>query len=427
MGATNSLGRPSDPEIADSVEAAASTDPPGLSAPVCLQEELVDGTVPVQTETPPSCNSHHEKADPNVDSMTQYKIGKTLGQGAYGKVKLARNEHTGHCVAVKVIDRSKLAVRPAGTKQLAQEINAMKLLRHPNVLRLYEVITTPGKIFMVMEFAEGGDLLSHLNSYQEIVPESRVLELFRGITSGIHFCHMLGVYHRDLKLENILLHEGEVKIGDFGMARITKPSGFCETLCGSPDYAAPEILRESAAYDGQLADVWSCGVILFALLCRRLPFQASRGDVVSLFAAIKAGRFELPNHVSELPAQVVRRMLVVDTAQRATISQIRQHPWVGTADATRRPIRMCASLDFAHWAAHEAGAPPQPAALHPALHSASGGMPASQPIARVPASSSEPCVADVAPSAQPTFFPARTGGCSPSACPWFTPMKMSAV
>uniref|UniRef100_A0A7S0IUL1 Protein kinase domain-containing protein n=1 Tax=Calcidiscus leptoporus TaxID=127549 RepID=A0A7S0IUL1_9EUKA len=367
-----------------------NTDTGKVSAPLFLAEEL-DEASNRQRETKADL-PRARRGDSNIDAIQQYKIGKTLGQGAYGKVKLARNEQTGHCVAVKVIDRSKLALRPAGSKQIAQEINAMKILRHPHVVRLHEVINTPAKIFMVMEYAAGGDMLTYLNTYEQLVPEVRVQELFRGMIAGLHFCHTLGVYHRDLKLENLLLHAGQVKIGDFGMARITKSAGFCETLCGSPDYAAPEILCEASTYDGQLSDVWSAGVILFALLCRYLPFQAERGDIPSLFVAIKAGTVSIPPHVSQQPAAVVRAMLTVSTSKRPTIAQIRQHPWV----TPRPPIKASASLDFPLRAdyedTHEPATTPTSTPLGEHSRILAKEAPASEPLRRLPLSRSQPCV-----------------------------------
>ena len=184
-----------------------------------------------------------------------------------------RATHASHKMAVKIIDRGKLADRPAGPTQLVNEINAMKILRHKNVVRLHEVINTPAKIFLVMEYADSGDMLAYINSCHRL-SEPTAYHLFRGVIDGLHFCHTLGVCHRDLKLENLLLHAGEVKIADFGMASIIKPGNQCHTLCGSLDYAAPELLLEHAsAYDGVAADVWSAGVVLYAFLCRQLPPQ----------------------------------------------------------------------------------------------------------------------------------------------------------
>ena len=207
--------------IVDDNSARANLNPP----PVLPAVGVADG---------PGCSPPSKPVD--------YTLGKTIGQGAYGKVKLATNA-AGHKMAVKIIDRNKLASRPAGSAQLAKEINAMKILRHKNVVRLHEVINTPAKIFLVMEYADSGDMLAYINSRPRL-NEPMAYHLWRGVIDGLHFCHTLGVCHRDLKLENLLLHADEVKIADFGMASIIKPSRQCETLCGSPDYAAPELLME---------------------------------------------------------------------------------------------------------------------------------------------------------------------------------------
>lgn len=342
---------------------AAQGAAPGLTDPVYLKQDLAleeaahMGGQPMATGYHPPAQLACEAASSSqpslieggkVDAISDYKIGKTLGQGAYGKVKLATDTNTGHSVAVKVIDRNKLINRPLGSKQLAQEINTMKILRHSNVVRLYEVIHTPAKIFMVMEYASGGDLLAHLNQNGRLA-EPRALELFSGMIEGLHFCHKLGVCHRDLKLENLLLVGDQVKIADFGMAALAAPDSYCKTLCGSPDYAAPEILREAAHYDGELSDLWSCGVILYALLCRRLPFQAHQGDVHALFASIKNADYTIPSYVTELPADLITRMLTVEPTQRWNIMQVKQHPWIrqraSLQPGGRKPIKMSVSHD----------------------------------------------------------------------------------
>lgn len=339
-----------------SAPAATLTDPLFLPQEIKLEEGApVTAAAQEAAQQPPVKQAQipAPQSDGKLHAIADYKIGKTLGQGAYGKVKLATNFNHGqhHSVAVKVIDWNKIKDRAEGTKQLVREINTMKVLRHQNVVRLYEVIHTPAKIFMVMEYATGGDLLTYINSHARL-HEEQVHKFFEGMTEGISFCHKLGVCHRDLKLENLLLDQNDqVKIADFGMACINKGGlALCSTLCGSPDYAAPEILKESAHYDGELADLWSGGVILYALLCRRLPFQAHQGDIQALFNSIKQADYVVPAHVSRRASDLLGRMLAVQPSQRATIASIKADPWMQSGGAVghaggRKPIKASMSMD----------------------------------------------------------------------------------
>lgn len=131
------------------------------------------------------------------------------------------------------------------------------------------------------------------------------------------------------------------------MAALAPPASFCKTLCGSPDYAAPEILQEVAHYDGEVSDAWSSGVILYALLCRRLPFQAHQGDIQALFRSIKTGDFTIPPHVSELPADLIRHMLQTEPSRRWSVAQSRAHDWFkrGGSAARPKPIKASVSMD----------------------------------------------------------------------------------
>jgi len=366
MGQTPSKAGPESKPTGDAPPGGAVTEPVFLSGDVHLAEGCEGSSPHVNVAQPPSQPPAAAAAPPpqppsqqptpaptpqpregKIEAIADYKIMRTLGQGAYGKVKLASNVNNGHNVAVKVIDRSKVVDRPQGTQQLAREINTMKILRHQNVVRLYEVIHTPAKIFMVMEYASGGDLLAYLNANGRL-SEARAAELFGGMLEGLHFCHKLGVCHRDLKLENLLLvDESTVKIADFGMAALAPPASFCKTLCGSPDYAAPEILQEVAHYDGEVSDAWSSGVILYALLCRRLPFQAHQGDIQALFRSIKTGDFTIPPHVSELPADLIRHMLQTEPSRRWTVAQSRAHAWFkrGGSATGPKPIKSSVSMD----------------------------------------------------------------------------------
>ena len=252
-----------------------------------------------------------------------YALAKTLGVGSFGKVKLGQHDLTGHKVAVKILNRKKIQSLEMDEK-VRREIKILKLFMHPHIIRLYEVIDTPTDIFVVMEYVSEGELFDY------IVEKGRLSEddgrkFFQQIVSGVDYCHRHMVVHRDLKPENLLLDSDfNVKIADFGLSNMMRDGNFLKTSCGSPNYAAPEVIS-GKLYAGPEVDVWSCGVILYALLCGSLPFDDE--NIPNLFKKIKGGIYSLPNHLSEGVRDLIPRMLVVDPMKRITIKEIRQHRW----------------------------------------------------------------------------------------------------
>ncbi|TMW58966.1 hypothetical protein Poli38472_007111 [Pythium oligandrum] len=252
-----------------------------------------------------------------------YRLGKTLGIGSFGKVKLATHEITGHKVAIKILNRNKIRNLDMGEK-VRREISLLRKMRHPHLIRLYEVIDTPTDIFMVLEYVAGGELFDYIVSKGRLSPEE-ARHFFHQIISGVEYCHFHRIVHRDLKPENLLLDaDNNVKIADFGLSNVMQDGEFLRTSCGSPNYAAPEVISGSL-YAGPEVDVWSCGVILYALLCGSLPFDDE--NIPNLFKKIRGGMYSLPSHLSELARDLIPRMLVVDPMKRITIPEIRQHPW----------------------------------------------------------------------------------------------------
>ncbi len=189
----------------------------------------------------------------------------------------------------------------------------------------YEVIEAPTDIFMIMEYVPGGELFEYILTHGKL-PEDTARRFFQQIIAGVEYCHRNRVVHRDLKPENLLLDAAgqNVKIADFGLSNIMKDGDFLKTSCGSPNYAAPEVIS-GQLYAGAEVDVWSCGVILYALLCARLPFDDDY--IPNLFKKIKSGVYAPPTHVSQACAQLIGAMLVVDPLRRITIPEIRQHEW----------------------------------------------------------------------------------------------------
>lgn len=258
----------------------------------------------------------------SLNVLPRYKIGKTLGIGAFGKVKLAIHTLTGIKVALKILDRQ--SIDSSEAEKVRKEINIMRQLFHPHIVRLFEVIDTPAKVYVVMEYMNSGELFYYLTEKGKL-HEDEARRLFQQIISGVDYCHRHLVVHRDLKPENLLLDsEHNVKIADFGLGNIMRDGHFLKTCCGSPNYAAPELISRQL-YAGPEVDVWSCGVILYALLCGRLPFDDD--NLSSLYAKIKSGVYPSPNHLSENARNLISRILVVDPMKRISIPEIRRHPW----------------------------------------------------------------------------------------------------
>lgn len=253
----------------------------------------------------------------------QLILGKNLGIGAFGKVKLATHAVTGHKVAVKILNKAK--IKQLGMEEkVRREINILHLCTHPHIIRLYEVIDTPTDIFLVNEYVSGGELFDHIVSKGRLsADEAR--NFFHQIISGVEYSHFQKIVHRDLKPENLLLDANHnIKIADFGLSNLMRDGDFLRTSCGSPNYAAPEVIS-GHLYAGPEVDVWSCGVILYALLCGSLPFDDE--SIPNLFKKIKSGMYALPTHLSQLAKNLIPRMLEVDPMKRITIPEIRLHPW----------------------------------------------------------------------------------------------------
>jgi len=239
------------------------------------------------------------------------------------QVKLATHAVTGHKVAVKILNKAK--IKQLGMEEKVQrEINILHLCTHPHIIRLYEVIDTPTDIFLVNEYVSGGELFDYIVSKGRLsADEAR--NFFHQIISGVEYCHFQKIVHRDLKPENLLLDANlNIKIADFGLSNLMRDGDFLRTSCGSPNYAAPEVIS-GHLYAGPEVDVWSCGVILYALLCGSLPFDDE--SIPNLFKKIKSGMYSLPTHLSQLARNLIPRMLEVDPMKRITIPEIRLHPW----------------------------------------------------------------------------------------------------
>uniref|UniRef100_K4A8T9 non-specific serine/threonine protein kinase n=1 Tax=Setaria italica TaxID=4555 RepID=K4A8T9_SETIT len=257
------------------------------------------------------------------DALRNYNLGRTLGIGTFGKVKIAEHKLTGHRVAIKIINCRQMKNMEMEEKA-KREIKILKLFIHPHIIRLYEVIYTPTDIYVVMEYCKYGELFDYIVEKGRL-QEDEARRIFQQIISGVEYCHRNMVVHRDLKPENLLLDSKyNVKLADFGLSNVMHDGHFLKTSCGSPNYAAPEVIS-GKLYAGPEVDVWSCGVILYALLCGTLPFDDE--NIPNLFKKIKGGIYTLPSHLSALARDLIPRMLVVEPMKRITIREIREHQW----------------------------------------------------------------------------------------------------
>ncbi|WVZ77653.1 hypothetical protein U9M48_025497 [Paspalum notatum var. saurae] len=254
----------------------------------------------------------------------KYKLGRTVGEGAFAKVRLGVDGETGGTVAVKVIHRD--TVRKHNLVcQVKREIGAMKLLNHPNVVKIHEVIATKTKVCLVMEYVSGGQLSDRLSCVKRL-DEREAMKYFYQLIDAVDYCHRRGVYHRDLKQpENLMLDgQGNLKLSDFGLSALTKPGQLLSTSCGSPCYIAPEVILHKS-YDGAAADVWSCGVILFELLAGYLPFQDR--SLTSLYRRISRPQFSFPQWFTPHQKKLISRILNPSPIKRAKITDILKDKW----------------------------------------------------------------------------------------------------
>lgn len=255
----------------------------------------------------------------------KYEIGRLLGYGAFAKVYHARDVHTERSVAIKAINKQRI-VKGGLTANVKREISIMRRLRHPNIVRLLEVLANKKKIYFVLEFAKGGELFAKVAKSRFSEDLSR--RYFQQLISAVGYCHSRGVFHRDLKPENLLLDENwNLKVTDFGLSALTdqiRPDGLLHTLCGTPAYVAPEILLKKG-YDGAKVDIWSCGIILFVLNSGYLPFNDP--NLMGMYKKICKGEFRVPKYTSPGLKQLLTCMLDTNPQTRITIEEIITHPW----------------------------------------------------------------------------------------------------
>uniref|UniRef100_A0A8C6SZ62 MAP/microtubule affinity-regulating kinase 3 n=1 Tax=Neogobius melanostomus TaxID=47308 RepID=A0A8C6SZ62_9GOBI len=252
-----------------------------------------------------------------------YRLLKTIGKGNFAKVKLARHILTGREVAIKIIDKTQL--NPTSLQKLYREMRIMKTLNHPNIVQLFEVIETEKTLYLVMEYASGGEVFDYLVSHGRM-KEKEARAKFRQIVSAVHYCHQKNIVHRDLKAENLLLDaKANIKIADFGFSNEFSAGSKLDTFCGSPPYAAPELFQ-GKKYDGPEVDVWSLGVILYTLVSGSLPFDGQ--NLKELRERVLRGKYRVPFYMSTDCEVILRRFLVLNPTKRCSLEQIMKDKWI---------------------------------------------------------------------------------------------------
>ncbi|XP_052046801.1 serine/threonine-protein kinase MARK2 isoform X8 [Apodemus sylvaticus] len=252
-----------------------------------------------------------------------YRLLKTIGKGNFAKVKLARHILTGKEVAVKIIDKTQL--NSSSLQKLFREVRIMKVLNHPNIVKLFEVIETEKTLYLVMEYASGGEVFDYLVAHGRM-KEKEARAKFRQIVSAVQYCHQKFIVHRDLKAENLLLDaDMNIKIADFGFSNEFTFGNKLDTFCGSPPYAAPELFQ-GKKYDGPEVDVWSLGVILYTLVSGSLPFDGQ--NLKELRERVLRGKYRIPFYMSTDCENLLKKFLILNPSKRGTLEQIMKDRWM---------------------------------------------------------------------------------------------------
>ncbi|XP_037533426.1 serine/threonine-protein kinase SIK2 [Nematolebias whitei] len=268
-----------------------------------------------------------------------YDIERTLGKGNFAVVKLARHRITKTEVAIKIIDKTQLDA--VNLEKIYREVQIMKMLDHPHIIKLYQVMETKNMLYLVTEYAKNGEIFDYLAKHGRL-SELEARRKFWQILSAVEYCHNRNIVHRDLKAENLLLDgHMNIKIADFGFGNFFQPGEPLATWCGSPPYAAPEVF-EGQQYEGPQLDIWSMGVVLYVLVCGALPFDGPTLPV--LRQRVLEGRFRIPYFMTEDCEHLIRRMLVLDPSKRLSLTQIKEHKWMILDVPVQRPVLYQKSL-----------------------------------------------------------------------------------
>ena len=289
-------------------------------------------TIPINNENKNKSKTQEkiEKSNTLNKNEVGYKIGqylikKTLGKGSFGKVKLGIYLPNKEKVAIKILDKSRIKEKD-DLIRIKREFEMLSKFDHPNIILIAEIFETEERYYSVMEYCEGGELFNYIVK-KRFLCEEEASFFFYQLINGLEYLHSLEIVHRDLKPENLLLTENNLlKIIDFGLSNYhnANSDSLLETPCGSPCYASPEMVA-GMRYDGYKIDIWSCGIILFAMLCGYLPFEDKENEL--LFHKILQCKVKLPNYLSDEAKDIILKILVKDPNKRLSIEQIKNHPF----------------------------------------------------------------------------------------------------
>ncbi|RVE76639.1 hypothetical protein OJAV_G00010400 [Oryzias javanicus] len=281
------------------------------------------------------CRSSVAAVTDEQPHVGNYRLLKTIGKGNFAKVKLAKHTLTGREVAIKIIDKTQL--NPTSMQKLFREVSVMKMLNHPNIVKLFEVIETEKTLYLVMEYASGGEVFDYLVAHGRM-KEKEARAKFRQIVSAVEYCHQKRIVHRDLKAENLLLDaDMNIKIADFGFSNEFRLGSKLDTFCGSPPYAAPELFQ-GKKYDGPEVDIWSLGVILYTLVSGSLPFDGQ--NLKELRERVLRGKYRIPFYMSTDCENLLKKLLVLNPGKRGSMPQIMKDRWMnaGHEEAELKPF-----------------------------------------------------------------------------------------
>ena len=288
-------------------------------------------TIPIGSTDADVGNSQKKK---NKNKKGPYTLGETLGEGAFAKVKLATHIITKEKIAIKIIDKAKLLKDNFDIKRVKKEISILKKIHHKNIIQLYEILESKHNLYIVMEYCEGRELFDYIVKHKQL-KEKEACKFFQQLINGVQYIHKEGIIHRDLKPENILLDSNlNIKISDFGLSTFYTKGQLLSTPCGTPSYAPPEMLR-GEQYNGEESDIWSCGIILYAMLCGALPYAESKEDVIC--KKILTHGYVIPSFLSRSAIDLINGMMEIDPKKRFTIEQIIKHPWFNLVKPEMRP------------------------------------------------------------------------------------------
>lgn len=268
-----------------------------------------------------------------MESIGLYHLGKTIGKGSYGKVRLGVHSETGKQVAVKIVHYNNAKAK----KQLEREIAIISRLKHPNIVHMFEVLRHNDQIYLILEYVGGGELFDYIMGRGRI-NEKMARKFFRQMVSAVGYCHKNGICHRDIKPENLILdEEGNIKINDFGLSNFFAPGSLLSSFCGSPVYAAPEIMAEKY-YHGPAADIWSLGIVLYAMVVGQLPWKLDERGIIRDVNDLICAQFTIPHSaaISKDCEDLIRKMIRANPEDRISLDEISRHPWV--VKDTGRPV-----------------------------------------------------------------------------------------